>query len=326
MVSVPNIFLLEVKKCLVVALSSSSFFSYLNIESKIDKQTPTAYGKLEAPNYLWRGRDSCFVTSFRAFVVNFKADLSFYRKQKLILYTEWLYKNVVHRATSIIVMVIIYNKTKTEPCVCGDWVDSAWLPRDYFWSYWVVETKTCQSSRNTLQGIRRNSEETRAKLGPEGHWPWDTNTRQGDMQIRPDEGEPLSCAQCRQTTTCGLETSLSPVTQCPEEMLKSVALKVFSQPPFLYLPEKGGGGNRVYWWFNWLSIRITCWGLKHTLPAPHFISYFWDEKKNLHFNQAQVLLKSNQDSVWPPPSFIPVWTLHACCCVLLAVSYANKWE
>ena len=72
------------------------------------------------------------------------------------------------------------------------------------------------------------------------------NTRQGDMQIRPDEGEPLSCAQCRQTTTCGLETSLSPVTQCPEEMLKSVALKVFSQPPFLYLPVKGGGGNRVY--------------------------------------------------------------------------------
>lgn len=60
------------------------------------------------------------VISFRAFVVNFKADLSFYRKQKLILYTKWLYKNVVHHATSIIVMVIIYNKTKTEPCVCGD--------------------------------------------------------------------------------------------------------------------------------------------------------------------------------------------------------------
>ena len=92
----------------------------------------------------------------------------------------------------------------------------------------MVETKTCQSYRNTLQGIRRNSEETRAKLGPEGHWPWDTDSRLGDTQTRPDEGEPLSCVQCRQTPTCGLETSLSPVMCGPEEMLKSVALKVFS--------------------------------------------------------------------------------------------------
>ena len=155
-------------------------------------------------------------------------------------------------------MVIIYNKTNTEPCMYGDWVDSAWLPRDYFWSYWVVETKTCQSSGNTLQGIRRSSEETGAELGPECHWHWDTDTRQGDTQARPDEGKPLSCAQCRQTATCGLETSLSPLTCSPEEMLKSMALKVFSQPPFLHLPFKGRG-NRVCWWFNWLSFRITCW-------------------------------------------------------------------
>ena len=42
----------------------------------------------------------------------------FYSKQKLILYTKWLYKNVVHHAISIIGMVMIYNKTKTESCVC----------------------------------------------------------------------------------------------------------------------------------------------------------------------------------------------------------------
>lgn len=82
---------------------------------------------------------------------------------------RWLCKNAAHRATTVTVLVMTYNKTKTGSSIHGDW-----LLRGHPLSHPAVETNICQHSPNVLWGVGANSEEDRAKLGQEGCWPWNT--------------------------------------------------------------------------------------------------------------------------------------------------------
>lgn len=99
-------------------------------------------------------------------MVNLKGSLSFYRSQGLFLCQVTLSPT---STTTVTVLVMTYNQTKTGSSMYGDW-----LLRGHPPSHPTVETNICQPSPNVLRGVGANSEEDRAKLGQECCWPWST--------------------------------------------------------------------------------------------------------------------------------------------------------
>lgn len=186
-------------------------------------------------------------------MVNFKGNLSFYRKQELTVYTRWLYKNVVHHAASIIVMVMTYNKTETEPSMCGDWVDSAHTLFGFLeiitspieWRKQRFASPLETPCRESGSSGEQSQVRTLGLLALGYQTPERRGNRSGLTGLSI-----LAVHSVDRQMLVGWRLSWATAPEpCsrPCRSAKCMVLKIFSQPPFIYLPFKGGGGNRVYW-------------------------------------------------------------------------------